>query len=115
MKYAALLAALLLAACGTTPPQPAPPPDVPVIQPKTQVVIPTGLTDACPKLQPLTKQSYTQGEFTDALKVWFDQYDLCAGRFQKFVTVVAPALNIKEVDPATPASGPSAQNPPSGQ
>lgn len=111
MKYVALLAALMLTACGTAPQQPAPPPDLPVIQPKTQVVIPTGLTDACPKLTPLNQASYTQGELVDALKGWFNQYDLCAGRFQQFVTVVAPALNIKELTPAVPAaaSGPVAQ------
>jgi hypothetical protein len=115
MKYAALLAALLIAGCATAPPPPPPPPDLPVIAPKTQVVIPTGLTAACPKLAPLTQPSYTQGQLADVLKGWFDQYDLCAGRFSQFVSVVAPALNIKEVDPAVPASDPAASNPPSGQ
>jgi hypothetical protein len=110
-KIAALLAALALTACVNAPPQPVVP-NVPAIPEKTQVVIPTGLTATCPPLKKLTQASYTQGEATDALKVWFDQYDLCAGRFAKFVTVVAPALNIKELAPAVPAvpaSGPVAQ------
>jgi hypothetical protein len=108
-KIAALLAFLALAGCDTAPPQPVVP-NVPVVAPKTQVVIPTGLTDACPPLKKLSQSSYSQGESTDAVKVWFNQYDLCAGRFSKFVGVVAPALNIKEVDPAAPqaASGPVA-------
>jgi hypothetical protein len=109
-KIAALLAFLALTACETAPPNPVVP-DVPVIQEKTQVVIPTGLTATCPPLKKLPQASYTQGEATDALKGWFDQYDLCAGRFAQFVSVVAPALNIKEVAPAAPteASDPAAQ------
>jgi hypothetical protein len=111
-KIAALLAFLALAGCETAPPQPVVQ-NVPVVAPKTQVVIPTGLTAACPPLKKLTLTSYTQGDSTDALKVWFDQYDLCAGRFSKFVGVVAPALNIKELAPAAPAgaSVPTVQNP----
>jgi hypothetical protein len=109
-KIAALLAFLALTACETAPPKPVVP-DVPVVAPKTQVVIPTGLTATCPPLKKLTQARYTQGEAADALKGWFDQYDLCAGRFAKFVSVVAPALNIKELAPSVPAaaSGPVAQ------
>lgn len=110
-KIAALLAVLALTACVNAPPKPVVP-DVPVLPEKTQVVIPTGLTATCPPLKKLTQASYTQGEAADALKVWFNQYDLCAGRFEQFVTVVAPALNIKELAPAVPAaaSAPAAQN-----
>jgi hypothetical protein len=109
-KFVALLAFIALAGCETAPPQPVVP-NVPVVAPKTQVVIPTGLTATCPPLKKLTQASYTQGEATDALKGWFDQYDLCAGRFAKFVSVVAPALNIKEqaTDVPAAASGPVAQ------
>jgi hypothetical protein len=108
-NIAALLALLALTACVNAPPGAAVQ-NVPVIPEKTQVVIPTGLTDACPPLTKLTLANYTQGDSTDALKVWFNQYDMCARRFAKFVTVVTPALNIKEVDPAVPAaSGPVAQ------
>jgi hypothetical protein len=109
-KIAALLAFLALTACETAPPQPVVP-NVPVLPEKTQVVIPTGLTATCPPLKKLDQPSYTQGESTDALKIWFNQYDLCAGRFAQFVTVVAPALNIKELAPAVPtaASGPVAK------
>lgn len=108
-KIAALLAVLALAACGTAPPPPVVP-NVPLVAQKTEVVIPTGLTAACPPLKPLTQANYTQGMAVDALKVWFNQYDLCAGRFSQFVTVVAPALNIKEVGPQG-ASAVGAQNP----
>lgn len=109
-KLFSILAALTLTACANTPPQPIVP-NVPLLPEKTQVVIPTGLTDVCPPLKPLDQASYTQGMSVGALKVWFDQYDLCAGRFSQFVTVVTPALNIKEVGPAVPAvaSGPVAQ------
>ena len=111
-KISALLAFLALCGCETAPPQPVVP-NVPLVAQKTQVVIPTGLTAACPPLKKLTLGSYTQGDSTDAVKVWFDQYNLCAGRFSQFVSVVAPALNIKELAPAVPvaASGPVAQNP----
>jgi hypothetical protein len=116
-KLAPLFAALMLSACAVTPPPAPVVPNVPVIPEQTQVVIPTGLTDACPPLKPLTQASYTQGESAKVLKGWFDQYDLCAGRFSQFVTVVTPALNIKEVDPQVPqaASGPVAQNSQVGQ
>jgi hypothetical protein len=115
-KLATLFAALVLSACAVTPPKPVVP-NVPVLPEQTQVVIPTGLTAACPALKPLTKASYTQGEAANALKGWFDQYDLCAGRFSQFVTVVTPALNIKEVAPQFPqaASGSVMQNPSVGQ
>lgn len=115
MKKIIALLAFALSACAGAP-QPVVP-NVPLLPEKTQVVIPTGLTAACPKLAPLTQASYTQGEAADALKVWFNQYDLCAGRFAQFVSVVAPALNIKELAPATPqaASDPVAQNSPVGQ
>jgi hypothetical protein len=119
MKKLVFILALLLAACGTAPPQPVVP-NVPLLPEKTQVVIPTGLTETCPPLKKLTQPSYTQGEAVTALKVWFDQYDLCAGRFAQFVSVVTPALNIKEVGPqnasgASAASAPVVQNPPVGQ
>jgi hypothetical protein len=107
-KIATLLAALALTACVNAPPQPVVP-NVPLVAQKTEVVIPTGLTDACPPLTKLSLPSYTQGDSTDALAVWFNQYNMCARRFSKFVGVVTPALNIKEVDPAVPASGPVAQ------
>jgi hypothetical protein len=113
-KLAILIAVLTLAACETAPTTPVVP-NVPLLQEKTEVVIPTGLTAKCPPLTKLDKSSYTQGESLDPLKVWFDQYDLCAGRFEKFVGVVAPALNIKELTPAQPASGVAAQNPSVGQ
>jgi hypothetical protein len=108
-KFAALLAVLALAGCETAPPQPVVP-NVPLVAQKTEVVIPTGLTAACPPLTKLDQQSYTQGDATDALKIWFNQYDLCAGRFSQFVTVVAPALNIKELGPQWVQ--PATQNPP---
>lgn len=98
MKVLKFIPALALVACSTAPQTPAVP-DVPVVAPKTQVVIPTGLTAACPPLKPLTQTSYTQGASLDALKVWFGQYDVCAKRFSEFVSVVSPALNIKELGP----------------
>ncbi len=108
-KLVFILAAVMLSACVSAPPPPVIP-NVPLLQEKTQVVIPTGLTAACPPLKPLDQANYSQGMAVDALKVWFNQYDLCAGRFSQFVTVVTPALNIKEVGPQ-PASGAGVQNP----
>jgi hypothetical protein len=108
-KWLALLAVLALSACETAPPEKPVVPDVPAIQEKTQVVIPTGLTAACPPLAPITQPQLTQGELVDALKGWFNQYDLCAGRFAQFVTVVAPAINIKELAPAVPVAASGAQ------
>lgn len=102
MKVLKFVPILVLVACTTTPQAPVVP-DVPVVAPKTQVVIPTGLTAACPPLKPLTQTSYTQGASLDALKVWFGQYDVCAKRFSEFVSVVSPALNIKELGPQNPS------------
>lgn len=108
LKLIPLLA--LLSACASAPQAPVVP-DVPVVQPKTQIVIPTELTMPCPPLKKLTQTSYSQGASVDALKVWFDQYDTCASRFSKFVTVVAPALNIKELGTVAPSED---QNPATG-
>lgn len=102
MRLLALIIVLSLAACKTVPETP-PAPDLPVVQPKTEVVIPAGLTAPCGPLKPLTMTSYTQGASLDALKVWFNQYDLCSKRFSEFVGVVAPALNIKELGTINPA------------
>lgn len=104
MRFLILVSLLALAACDTAPKQPSVP-DVPVVAPKTEVVIPAGLTAACPPLQPLTQASYSQGDSLDALKGWFNQYDLCSKRFSKFVGIVAPALNIKELGTQNPDVG----------
>lgn len=103
MRLLSLLIVISLAACKTAPENPSVP-DLPVVQPKTEVVIPAGLTAPCGPLKPLTMGSYTQGDSLDALKVWFDQYDSCSKRFSAFVGVVSPALNIKELGTINSAS-----------
>lgn len=73
-------------------------PDVPLIAPKTAVVIPQGLIADCPPLTLLTEgKSYTQGDALDAINIWKGQYDDCAVRFKKYVDLTGKALNINEV------------------
>jgi hypothetical protein len=100
MKYFALLLALALCACSTTP-QPPVVPDVPVVQQKTTVNIEPGLIAPCAPLQPLTAQEYSQGDSTTMISIWASQYDACAKRFTKFVNLVGPVLNINEA-PSSP-------------
>lgn len=104
MKLWTLLLPFLLAACASPKQDQPVVPDVPLIPPKTEVVIPKGLTAACEPLKPLTNSVYTQGETLEVLKGWFDQYDSCASRFSTFVNLVAPALKIKEVGDQNPTS-----------
>lgn len=93
----------LIAACATTPKPVVP--DVPAIAPKTTVVVPAELIAPCPPLAKLdTTRPYNEGDTLDALTAWFNQYDLCAARFRKYVDLTGKALNINEAPVNTPSA-----------
>jgi hypothetical protein len=90
----------VLTACST---QKIETPNVPVVAPKTTVIIPEGLIAPCPSLAKLdASKSYNQGDTLDVIAKWVAQYDLCSDRFRRYVDLTGKALNINEVPVNTP-------------
>lgn len=95
---------ILLYGCATTPP---PPPPLPIVAPDKTVNIDPYLLEACPPIQHVPVQKYTQGQTLVPTQKFLDQYSECAGKHNKLSKLAADAFNI-----ATPASATSAASAP---